>query len=132
MLPAIVMIHIIIEGNAMRSVIVGSALSDVHSAANESCFDLSKHAQIRMSQRSIDVDKVQQVLTYGRMIRSRSAMFYVIGRKDIKKLGRAGIDARLLENIQVVVDERSNRILTVYRNEDFRQIRPKHRRERRM
>jgi hypothetical protein len=55
-----------------------------------------------------------------------------MGRKEIKRLDKKGLEVGDLENIQIVVAEKSNLILTVYRNKDFRQIRPKHRRERRM
>jgi hypothetical protein len=72
------------------------------------------------------------VLTYGRLIHSRRARLYVIGRKEIKRLEKTWLEAENLENIQIVVDERSNLVLTVYSNKDFRQIRPKHRRELRM
>lgn len=116
----------------MRAVIVDTQFDLSHAAANDEHFGLSQHALMRMSQRSIDLEQVQLVLAYGRMVHSRRARFYVVGRKDMKRLEKAGIDAESLENIQIVVDEKSNRILTVYRNKDFRQIRPKHRRERRM
>ncbi|MDB4806903.1 DUF4258 domain-containing protein [Pseudomonadales bacterium] len=116
----------------MRAIIIDTAIDQSYEAANDEHFDLSQHAQMRMSQRSIDLEQVKLVLSHGRMIHSRRARFYVVGRKEIKRLEKAGLDVRNLENIQIVVDERSNRILTVYRNKDFRQIRPKHRRERRM
>ena len=116
----------------MRIVIIDTYLDLSHTAANDEHFGLSQHALMRMSQRSIDLEQVQLVLSHGKMIHSRRARFYVVGHKEIKKLGVAGLDAEGLENIQVVVDEKSNRILTVYRNKDFRQIRPQHRRERHM
>jgi hypothetical protein len=116
----------------MKSIILNMAINQCYEAVNDEHLDLSKHAQMRMSQRSIDLDQVQLVLTYGRVIHSRRARFYVIGRKEVKLLEKAGIEVGNLENIQIVVADKSNLILTVYRNKDFRQIRPKHRRERRM
>jgi hypothetical protein len=116
----------------MRAVIIDTYLDLSHTAANDEHFGLSHHALRRMSQRSIYLEQVQLVLSHGKVIHSRRARFYVVGRKEIKRLGKAGLDVEGLENIQVIVDEKSNRILTVYRNKDFRQIRPKHRRERRM
>ena len=116
----------------MRAIIIDIGINQSYEAANDEYFDLSQHAQMRMSQRSINLEQVQLVLSYGRMIHSRRARFYVIGRKEVKRLEKAELEARNLENIQIVVDERSNRILTVYRNKDFRQVRPKHRHERRM
>lgn len=116
----------------MRAIVIDTVIDQSHQAANDEHFDLSQHAQVRMAQRSIDLEQVKLVLSYGRMIHSRLARFYVVGRKEIKRLEKAGLDVRNLENIQVVVDEKSNRVLTVYRNKDFRQIRPRRRRERRM
>jgi len=116
----------------MRAVTIDTYLDLGHAAANDEHFGLSRHALKRMSQRSIDVEQVQLVLCHGTVIHSRRARFYVVGRKEMKRLVAVGCDVRGLENIQVVVDEKSNNILTVYRNRDFRQIRPKHRRERRM
>ena len=95
-------------------------------------FGLSVHAKTRMSQRNIDMKQVHLVLQLGKVIHSRKARFYVIGRKNIGRLSHQGIDAQSLENIQVVVDDKSNLILTVYKNSNFRQIRPKQRRERYM
>ncbi|MBE9396809.1 DUF4258 domain-containing protein [Pontibacterium sp. N1Y112] len=114
----------------MRDVIVDTNLTQADKTDNDEHFELSHHAQTRMSQRSINLGEVQSVLQHGRVIHSRRARFYVVGHKDVERFSHAGIDVRALENIQVVVDEISNRILTVYRNRNFRQIRPTSRRER--
>jgi hypothetical protein len=132
MLSAIVIIPFTDMRVVMRAIIINTAIDQCYESANDEHFDLSTHAQMRMSQRSIGLEQLQLVLSYGRMIRSRRARFYVIGRKEIKSLEKQGLEVRGLENIQIIVDEKSSRISTVYRNRNFRQIRPKHRRERRM
>jgi len=111
-----------------------AAIVDTHyaEAKNDEHFCLSAHAEKRMSERAIDLCQVQQAISYGRIIHSRRARFYVIGKKELACLHHQGVEASHLENIQVVVDERSNTILTVYRNRDFRQIRPVHRHERKL
>lgn len=107
--------------------------TDLHyRAANDDCFTLTNHANQRMAQRAIHKNQILAVLEYGRIIHSRRARFYVLGKRDVKQLAKMGVDVRDIENIQVVVDEKSNAILTVYKNKDFRQIRPKRRRDRRM
>jgi hypothetical protein len=116
----------------MRAVIIDTYLDLSHTAANDEHFGLSQHALMRMSQRSIDLEQVQLVLSHGKMMHSRRARFYVVGKKDVKRLAKAGLDTQNLENIQVVVEEKSNTIVTVYRNKDFRHIRPTSRRERHM
>ena len=95
-------------------------------------FSFSGHATRRMSQRTISQEQVSLVLVYGRLIRSRGACFYVAGRKEVNRCAKEGVDLRSAEGIQVIVDERTNTVLTVYRNRNFRQIRPQHRRERRV
>jgi hypothetical protein len=114
----------------MRSIGISSDVGQCGEVANDGVLDLSQHAEMRMSQRAIDLEQVQLVLSYGRLIHSRRARYYVMGRKEIERLEKKGLDVGGLENIQVVVAEKSNLILTVYRNKDFRQIRPRHRRER--
>ena len=132
MLPATVEIELTVRGNAMREVIVDTMLSNICDATNDVNFHLSKHAQLRMSQRSIDLKQIEQVLSYGRMIHSRRARFYIVGKKDTKRLSKTGISTQGLENMQVLVEEKSNTIITVYRNKNFRHIRPVHRCERHM
>ena len=116
----------------MTLVSIDSCMNQSYEAANDGALDLTQHAEMRMLQRSIDLEQVQLVLSYGRLIHSRRARFFVMGRKEIIKLEKKGLEVGDLENIQIVVSEKSNLILTVYRNKDFRQIRPKYRRERRM
>jgi hypothetical protein len=116
----------------MRQVIIYEGFKACGDVGNDEHFGLSFHAEKRMYQRSITLDQIQKVLEYGRMIHSRRARFYVIGHKEIKRMEILGLDVVGLENIQVVVDEKSSLILTTYKNKDFRQIRPKHRRERHM
>jgi hypothetical protein len=131
-LSALVIIHSFVGRVVMTSVSNISPINQNYHAANDGALDLTQHAEMRMSQRSIDLEQVQLVLNYGRLIHSRRARFYVMGRKEIKRLEKKGLEVGDLENIQIVVAEKSNLILTVYRNKDFRQIRPKHRRGRRM
>jgi hypothetical protein len=116
----------------MRTVFIDTGIESGHSAANDELFCLSHHAHIRMSQRSIDLAQIQNVLMHGKMMHSRRARFYVVGKRDVKRLAKAGLDTQNLENIQVVVEEKSNTIVTVYRNRDFRHIRPTSRRQRHM
>lgn len=98
----------------------------------QSIFYISSHAIRRMSQRSISQEQLGSVLSHGRRIRSRGACFYVAGRKEVKQCAKRGIDLSFADGIQVVVDEISSTVLTVYKNRDLRQIRPKRRLDRRL
>ena len=83
-----------------------------------------------MNQRAISQKAVEEVLNYGRLIRSRHACFYIIGRRDLHHLRKSGVDINRLENTQVIVDEKTSIVMTVYKNNNFRKIRPVKRCER--
>ena len=95
-------------------------------------FSLSDHAFERMHKRAIAKQAIETVLTYGRLIRSRRACFYVIGKRELHHLQKTGVDIYRLENTQVVVDEKSSTVITVYKNNNFRKIRPIKRCERKL
>ena len=57
--------------------------------------------------------------------RSVEAAIYAIGRKEVERLGRSGVDVAEYEGVQVVCTPDSSAILTVYRNSDFRGLKPR-------
>lgn len=73
-----------------------------------------------MNSRTIDT-----VLSYGRVIHVRGAAIHVIGRKEVEKLARSGVDVGCCEGVQVVCTPDGSAILTVYRNSDFRGLKPR-------
>lgn len=87
-------------------------------------FAFTKHARERMSQRAIRGEAIAAALTYGRVIYIRGAYISAIGRKEVERYAREGIDLAAYEGTQVVVHPSGN-ILTVYRNRDFRGLRPR-------
>ena len=115
----------------MRPVLIKREVSNEELASNDAIFTLTDHADSRMQQRNIDVSAVQLVLSYGKIIHSKKARYFVVRKRDIKRLAKHCKDIALTENIQVLVADGINSIITVYRNSDFRQIRPQSRRERR-
>ena len=114
----------------MRMVTVDIQKTVLHQSEYGQGFSLSCHAIKRMSQRAINPEHIQLALEYGRLIHSRHAKFYVIGKKEVQRLGKEGVDLRQMEGLQVVVSEKTNLVMTVYKNKDFRQIRPQCRRQR--
>ena len=89
---------------------------------------LTCHAAVRMNARRYRPETVEAVLAYGREAHVRGATICAIGRKEVDRARRAGLDLRDLEGIQVVC-ARDGSILTVYRNRDLRGLKPRHRRE---
>lgn len=88
--------------------------------------EISLHGTQRMSQRGINLSDVDQVMAYGRVVYTRGAAVYVIGRKEVTYWKEQGVELEELEGVQVVVC--GNLVVTVYRNKDFSGLRPRRRR----
>lgn len=81
---------------------------------------ITQHAWTRMSGRSLNFQTVDAVLNYGRVVHVRGAAIHVIGKKEVEKLARFGVDLGGCEGVQVVCTPDGSAVLTVYRNSDFR------------
>lgn len=84
--------------------------------------NLTIHAMRRMGGRGIHREAVQAALDYGRIVRTRGAEIHVLGRKEVTLLAKHDIDVSEFEGIQVVCSH-DGKIVTVYRNHDFRGLR---------
>lgn len=103
----------------------------MHTPASGHCFIanhcLTSHAVLRMQQRGISAQLIQTALRYGRTIHARGDTFRVIGRKEVERHARRGIDLSHAEGIHVLVSG-DGAVITAYRNHDLRRIRPAKRR----
>ncbi len=90
-------------------------------------FRLTRHARLRTGARRFGMAAIEAALAYGRVIHVRGAEIHAIGRKEVFRYRRHGIDLREFEGVQVVCEPGSGLVLTAYRNRDFRRLRP-HRR----
>lgn len=86
--------------------------------------NFTDHARKRLIKRSIDPAAVSAAIDYGRIVHVRGADIYVIGRREISLLRRHGLDLSKYEGVQVVCS-RDGAIVTVYRNRNFRSLRPR-------
>jgi len=86
---------------------------------------ITQHAWARMCGRRLNGQTIDAVLNYGRVVHVRGAAIHVIGRKEVEKLARSGVDVGDCEGVQVVCTPDDSAILTVYRNNDFRGLRPR-------
>lgn len=86
--------------------------------------NLTEHAQQRMNARRLPAYAVQAVMTYGRLARVRGAEVFAIGRKEVKRYRKQGIDLKELEGVHVVCG-RDGAVLTAYRNHDLRGLKPR-------
>lgn len=89
---------------------------------------LSAHALTRMAERRIPARAVEAALRHGRVFHVRGAEVHVIGQKDILRHRQWGIDLSPYEGVQIFCAADGGTVLTVYRNRDFRGLRPRRRR----
>lgn len=89
---------------------------------------LSRHAWRRMNKRGITQEMANAVIRHGRCVHVRGAMIYAIGRKEIAQGKLRGVDLSELNGIQVVCSPKAGVVMTMYRNQDFRGLRPTRRR----
>ena len=93
------------------------ALGDMESGST-----MTDHAWCRMTARGLSQRAVDAVLMFGRMVYTRGAEIHAIGKKEVAKYARTGVDLRPYEGLQVVCVPSDGIIMTVYRNRDFRSI----------
>jgi hypothetical protein len=88
---------------------------------------LSWHAWCRLHARRLSGGAVEAALSCGRVVHVRGAAIHVIGRREVARWRRRGIDLSRFEGVHVVCAPDGS-ILTVYRNRDLRGLRPRGRR----
>lgn len=81
------------------------------------------HAQERMQHRCIDPEAVRAALDFGREVFTRGAIVHAIGRREIERWSDEGVDLSSYDGVQVVCSH-DGAVLTVYRNRNFRGLRP--------
>ncbi len=87
----------------------------VLSAPSEAPIRFTVHGAKRASARRISVVAVDAVLLWGRELRLRGAWVYVVGRRDVRRAAREGVDIASLEGVHVVCSD-DGAVITVYRN----------------
>lgn len=93
-----------------------------------SCHQLTHHASLRSQQRCISRPIIDLVTTYGREIHTRGATFMVVGRKEVDKYKSLGIDLSKAQGVHVLLST-EGQVITTYRNQDLRKIRPRKRKQ---
>lgn len=88
----------------------------------ETLLSLTDHARLRMDGRRIPVEAVAAVLDHGRVAWVRGAQVYALGRKEVDRAARRGLDLRAYAGLQVICAPNGG-VITVYRNHDFRSLR---------
>lgn len=96
-------------------------------AADVDQFALSQHAVERMGARGLSLQALEAALCYGRKHHVRGAVICAIGRKEVAEYQHDGINLSAHQGVQVVCST-DGTVITLYRNQDFRCLRPKRRR----
>jgi len=92
--------------------------------SNKDALQLTRHAKQRQRSRGIKSDAIDAVLEYGREVYTRGALIYAIGKREIKEQLRRGLNLSAYNGIQVLCSSDGGCVITVYRNRDFRGLRP--------
>ncbi|NCA70987.1 MAG: DUF4258 domain-containing protein [Sphingobacteriia bacterium] len=92
----------------------------------DSGYAVTRHGRERMSQRGISEDKVLTALDCGREVHVRGAVIYAVGRREIERYRALGLDLSRCQGVQVVCTK-TGEVITTYRNQDFRRLRPRRR-----
>jgi len=84
---------------------------------------LTNHARNRMNARNLPSEAVCSALQYGRVVYARGAAIHVIGRKEVHKYKKEGVNLSAYEGVQVLCSPKDGTVITVYRNRNFRGLR---------
>lgn len=95
--------------------ITGSDLALRHS--------LSAHARQRMNARNLGLTAIKATLDFGRVVYTRGAIIYAIGKKEVRRHRSTRGDLGRFEGVHVVCAP-DGTVITTYRNHNFRGIRP--------
>ena len=90
---------------------------------------LTDHAEERMYRRGLSPEMIGAALRFGRQVHTRGACIHAIGRREVERYRQLGIDLEDCHGLQVVCGP-DGQVITVYRNRDFRGLRPRRRRRR--
>lgn len=86
---------------------------------------LSTHAQVRMQQRGISREQLEQVLRFGRIVRAHGGVsFHVLGRKETQRYGLIDAGLRAAEGVHLLLSP-NGVVITVYRTRELCKLRYK-------
>ncbi len=83
---------------------------------------ITNHAETRLNSRRIDDNIVTLALIYGRHFYANGALIYFIGKRDIEKAKKKGVDIRELEGLNLIFNEDNGSmiLLTVFKNKSLK------------
>ena len=79
---------------------------------------ITTHAKKRMTQRGISQTTIELAISIGRYFYSKEALFFFIGKKEVKKYSKV-VPLITKDEGVVVISSLEGTILTTYRNRNF-------------
>ncbi|MDW7773731.1 MAG: DUF4258 domain-containing protein [Desulfobulbaceae bacterium] len=101
----------------------GTTMNGMTCTVDEFIPNVTSHARLRMGSRGISLSEVAIAMSYGRNFHVRGAIVYAMGRKELASCQRDGIQTDGIAGLQVICAPESEKVITVYRNNDFRRLR---------
>lgn len=92
-------------------------MMDIEVSKQISGLYVSDHAQLRMSQRAIKARDLELVFKFGRRFHKDGIEGRVVGKKEVRKAMKKGVDLRRVDGIHVIFADGC--IVTTYRNHNL-------------
>ena len=89
---------------------------EITTSHESSYVNLTQHAALRMQQRGIAADSLNQVLAYGRRIHAKGMLYRVVGRKEVARYATYGIDLKHVEGLHALVSSDGAVVLALTEN----------------
>ena len=80
----------------------------------------SQHAKDRLNSRAISQEDIDLVITYGRRLHTRHVVIHSIGKKEVEENGKF---LERCAGLHAVCNPHTGKIITAYRNQDFKGLR---------
>lgn len=86
-------------------------------------FIFTDHSIKRLCERRINEELFDTVILYGRKFYANSAEVYFVGKKEVERARKQGIDIRKAENINVIVQSNGDEkiVITAFKNNSLKQ-----------
>jgi len=94
----------------------------VYRSQSNDTVPLTNHAIKRMNTRNLSLEAVCSTLRYGRLVYAKGAAIHAIGRKEVHRYKKIGINLSAYEGVQVLCNPKNGVVITVYRNRNFRRL----------
>jgi hypothetical protein len=111
------------SGRLEDSFMPGSEVNRLQAKWSLGELSMSRHAAIRISSRRLPSEAMEVVFCHGREIHTRGAVVFVVGRKEVDRAQRRGLDLTRFEGVHMVCSLKGV-VLTAYGNSNLKALKP--------